>query len=301
MIDRLSVPNHKIDIVIDTDTFNEVDDQFALTYALGSEDKLNVVGIYAAPFQNAKAETPEIGMEKSYEEIHKILKLLKKEEYGAYVKKGSRTFLKDEKTPVHSEAVDHLLSLSHNYSKENPLYVVGLAAITDIASALLLDPSIAERIVVVWLGGYGQHYKDADEFNLRQDVAGVRVVFKSEVPLIQIPCRGVVSDFRVSKSELLEWVNGKSEIGSYLTHIVIEEAEQYAKGTPWTRVLWDVVAVAWLLNEKECFIEERIIPRVNVSYEKQYEYPETKARMKYIYYVNRDALMKDLFQKICKF
>lgn len=297
---NLDVPNRIVDVVIDTDTFNEVDDQFALAYALRSKERINVVGIYAAPFQNAKAETPQIGMEKSYNEIQHILQLLKREDCFDLVYKGASSFLKDEQTPVESEAVKHLIELSKNYSKENPLYVIGLAAITDIASALLLDPSITERIVVVWLGGYGQHYKDANEFNLRQDVAAVRVVFGSEVPLVHVPCRGVVSDFRISKSELMEWLEGKSEIGTYLTDIVIEEAESYAKGKPWTRVIWDVVAVAWLLNDNERFMEERIIPRVNVSYAKQYEYLETKAKMKYIYYVNRDALMEDLFLKLAR-
>lgn len=297
---NLDVPRGIVDVVIDTDTFNEVDDQFALAYALRSKERINVVGIYAAPFQNAKAETPQIGMEKSYNEIQHILHLLKREDCFDLVYKGASSFLKDEQTPVESEAVKHLIELSKNYSKENPLYVIGLAAITDIASALLLDPSIVERIVVVWLGGYGQHYKDADEFNLRQDVAAVRVVFGSEVPLVHVPCRGVVSDFRISKSELMEWLKGKSEIGTYLTDIVIEEAESYAKGKPWTRVIWDVVAVAWLLNDSERFMEERIIPRVNVSYAKQYEYLETNQIMKYIYYVNRDALMEDLFLKLAR-
>ena len=66
------------------------------------------------------------------------------------------------------------------------------------------------------------------------------------------------------------------------------------------RLVSIAVAVAWLLNDDERFMEERIIPRINVSFEKKYEYPETEQLMKYIYYVNRDALMEDLFQKICK-
>ena len=40
---NLSVPEGKIDVLLDTDTFNEVDDQFALAYMLASYDKLNVM------------------------------------------------------------------------------------------------------------------------------------------------------------------------------------------------------------------------------------------------------------------
>lgn len=294
----LEVPSKVVDVIIDSDTYNEVDDQFAITYALRSQERINVVGIIAAPFLNAKVSSVEEGMNKSYEEIERVLQHLHQEELMKMVWKGSTSFLQDEHTPIKSEGVLTLIELAKNYSKKNPLYVIGLAALTDIASAILLDPSITERIVVVWLGGYAQHYKDADEFNLRQDVASVRVVFESDVPLIQVPCRGVVSDFKVSQPELEKWIAEKSEIGRYLTDIVIEEAERTKKGKPWTRVIWDVVAVAWLLNDHMRFMEERIIPRVSVSYDKQYIYPETDKIMKYIYYVERDNLMEDLFLKI---
>ena len=50
-----------IDIVLDTDTFNEVDDQYALSYLLHSEDRLRLRAIYAAPFANEKAATPREG------------------------------------------------------------------------------------------------------------------------------------------------------------------------------------------------------------------------------------------------
>lgn len=65
----LGCPEHPVDVVIDTDTFNEVDDQFALAYLLKNQDRLRLQAIYAAPFLNEKAETPGSGMEKSYQEI----------------------------------------------------------------------------------------------------------------------------------------------------------------------------------------------------------------------------------------
>ena len=51
-ISRLGAPAGKVRMVLDTDTYNEIDDQFALTYALLSPDKLSVEAIYAAPFHN---------------------------------------------------------------------------------------------------------------------------------------------------------------------------------------------------------------------------------------------------------
>ena len=46
----LRPPAGRIHCVIDTDTRNEIDDQFALAWALLSQDKLDIAGIYAAPY-----------------------------------------------------------------------------------------------------------------------------------------------------------------------------------------------------------------------------------------------------------
>ena len=60
-------------MVLDTDTYNEIDDQFAVVYSLISPEKLDVEAIYAAPFFNTRSLSPKDGMEKSYEEISEIL------------------------------------------------------------------------------------------------------------------------------------------------------------------------------------------------------------------------------------
>ena len=54
----LALPSGRVRCVIDTDMRNEIDDQFALAWALLSQDKLKIEGIYAAPysFQRRLAE-----------------------------------------------------------------------------------------------------------------------------------------------------------------------------------------------------------------------------------------------------
>ena len=68
-----------VDAVLDTDTYNEIDDQFALAYMVRSYDRIHVQAIYAAPFFNANSSSPADGMEKSYREILKLLSLMKEE------------------------------------------------------------------------------------------------------------------------------------------------------------------------------------------------------------------------------
>ena len=73
LLHRLERPTGPVDVVLDTDTYNEVDDQFALSYLLASQDQLRVKALYAAPFFNENSTGPADGMEKSYQEILKLL------------------------------------------------------------------------------------------------------------------------------------------------------------------------------------------------------------------------------------
>lgn len=294
---NLAVPEGKIDVVLDTDTYNEIDDQFALAYLLRSDHKLDTKAIYAAPFFNQHSESPADGMEKSYEEIKKVLSLMGEDRR---VFKGSNRYLPDESTPVPSPAAEDLIKKARLYSPENPLYVVAIGAITNVASALIKAPEIAENIVIVWLGGNARHYHDTKEFNMKQDIAAARVVMNSGAPFVQLPCMGVVSDFTVSAPELEYWLKDKNPLADYLARNTIKEAEAYASGKPWTRVIWDVTAVAWLVNDKNRFMLSRIEKTRLPSYDHHYEEKDTCTDMRYVYHIWRDTLMEDLIRKLLK-
>lgn len=295
---KCSTPEGKFDVVLDTDAYNEIDDQFALSYMLCSQDKLRVKAIYAAPFFNKNAFSPEDGMKKSYEEILNLLQLAGETEMTANVYKGSRNYMKDEKTPVLSVAAENLSRTAMEYSAENPLYIVAIGAITNIASALLLNPQIAQRIVIVWLGGHSFEYHDTDEFNMWQDIAAARVVFNCNAPLVLLPCNGVVSSFSTSRYELEHWLKGKNKLCDYLVSHTVREAESYASGTAWTRVIWDVTAVAWLLNKNDRFMLSRMEERRMPGYDSKYENTGNGKFLRYVYYIKRDALFTDMFQKL---
>jgi inosine/uridine-preferring nucleoside hydrolase len=296
---NLESPQKNVDMVLDTDAFNEVDDQYAIVYMLRSTE-LNPVAIYAAPFLNGKSESPADGMEKSYNEIMNILELAGRPDMKDKVYHGSSEYLKDESTPAISTAAEDLCKRAMCYTPENPLYVVAIGAITNVASALLLKPEIKENIVVVWLGGNAVGMKNFYEFNMSQDIAAARVVIGSGVPFVQLPCYGVVSGFTISKPELEYWLLGKNPIADYLARATVKEAESYAAGEPWTRVIWDVTAVAWLINKNDhtAFMwydtRERLIP----GYDGKYHKCENNVPMCYVNVIHRDSLMKDLIKKL---
>ena len=296
---NLSVPEGKIDVVLDTDAYNEIDDQFAIGYMLRNTRKFNIKGICAAPFLNGKSTCASDGMEKSYNEIRKLLSLAEMSGLENSVFKGSEEFLKDEKTAVRSEAADFIAALADDYSPEKPLYIVAIGAITNVASALLKNPKMTENCVVVWLGGHGVHMPlAASEFNMKQDIAAARVVFGCGIPLVQLPCGGVVDHFLTSKYELDHWLKGKNTLCDYLYNNTVQEADSYAAGKPWTRVIWDVTAVAWLLNENSKFMAERLMPSPIPEYDGHYAFDPTRHLIKYVYNINRDSLFEDLFNKL---
>lgn len=297
---NLEVPDGVIDVVLDTDTYNEIDDQFALAYLLKSRDKLSLREIYAAPFLNSNSVSAEDGMLKSYDEILKVLDLADCDEYKDLVFKGSRQFMTGETEPVISPAAERLAETAMAYSPEKPLYVVAIGAITNVASALLLRPEIKERIVVVWLGGHSLEFGITNEFNMRQDVAAARIVFGCGVPLVQLPCMGVVSAFATTGPELTHWLAGKTKLSDYLAKNTIAEAESYAKGKPWSRTIWDVTAVAWLLNDGDRFMSSRLIHSPVPTYDNLYAHDESRHLIRYVYRIKRDQLFEDLFDKLTK-
>lgn len=295
---RLSKPEGKIDVVLDTDTYNEVDDQFALAYLLCRRDRINLKAICAAPFHNAKSESAADGMEKSFQEIHHILNLMGKEEYAPWVYRGSADWLPDEETPVHSEAAEKLAELAMEYSPENPLYIVAIGAITNVASALLLKSEITDRIVIVWLGGNAHDWPDNQEFNCGQDVASARVIFDSGAAVVQLPCAGVVSAFKTTAGELEMFLRGKNKLCDYLVDIVERDGAAESPYKTWSRVIWDVTAVGWLLEED--FMRDKLVPSPIPQYDHHYSFDPDRHFIRYVYWINRDALFDDLFEKLAQ-
>ena len=57
-LQMLAPPDGVVRAVLDTDTFNEIDDQFALVQALLSPDRIRLEATYAAPFHNSRSTSP---------------------------------------------------------------------------------------------------------------------------------------------------------------------------------------------------------------------------------------------------
>lgn len=299
LIKRLEKPKGPVDVVIDTDTYNEIDDQFAVSYLLKKPEKLRLKALYAAPFFNDKSVSPADGMEKSYQEILKLLALAERPDLKQAVFRGSRKYLPDETSPVDSDAARDLAARAMEYTPERPLYVVAIGAVTNVASALLMNPDIRDRVVVVWLGGHALEWGSCMEFNLGQDIAAARVIFGCGAAVVQLPCMGVVSGFSVSGPELKAWLQGKNPLCGHLCSYSCEIGErESAYPKTWSRVIWDVTAVAWLLDGS--FMLDCLKPSPIPTYEGVYAFDQTRHPIRYVYHIHRDALMADLVETLTK-
>lgn len=296
IISKLKRPEGKIRLIIDSDAYNEIDDQYAISYALKRTDKVQLEAVYAAPFLNELVSSVCDGMEKSYEEIKKLVHILGRDDLAERVYRGSEDYLKDEDTPQESDAAKDLIRRAMELPEGEILYIAAIGAITNIASALLMEPGIADRIVVVWLGGHAYYWKDTKEFNMKQDIAAARVVFGSGVPMVQIPCMGVASHVATTEPELRESLKGKSRIGDYLYQITCDIAARQ-EGKYWSRVIWDITTLMWLVGPKDC-LTEHLAHSPIVTYEGTYSFEESRHLIKVVNWLDRDLIFEELFSTL---
>jgi purine nucleosidase len=282
----------RVDMVLDTDTFNEIDDQFALVYALLSPERVNVKAIIAAPFKNSRSIGPEEGMELSYDEILRLLERLGRSPKD-FVYKGSRSYLPNEDTPCSSEGVDRIISLAREASEESPLYVVAIGAITNVASAILKDPEIIKKIVVVWLGGNALYWPHTWEFNLMQDVPAARVVFDSGVPVVQIPCQNVTTHLRTTVPELTTYLKGKGPVADFLYERFCEYSDNH-RG--WSKEIWDMAAIAWLINPE--WAPSELVSSPILTDKMTWSVDRSRHLIRSVSMIHRDPIFIDFFDKI---
>lgn len=294
-------PQGKVPVVLDTDAYNEVDDQFAIGYLLRSGQRVDLQAIYAAPFYdekrsfyNFKSDSPKSGMESSYLEIQKLLRLAGIAPESIPVFRGADRFML-ENGPVDSPAVQDLIQRGMTYTQQKPLYVIAIGAPTNVASALLMQPALKERLVVIWLGGNALDWPTCREFNLSQDLKASQVLFDPKVRLVQVPCMGVASAFTVSCLELKQYLLGKDPLCDYLARTVMEAMGDPKGEKLWSRILWDVTACAWIMADHLALDrpEKRVMPTDTV-----YIHSDEAGSVNYVYYIPRDALLLDLIRKL---
>ena len=179
------VPEQKrIKVILDSDVRNEVDDQFAIMHALMTP-KFDVRGVIAAHFGHDRIQN---SMEASYEELKQVLRHAGLEGKVRIAKGSQRALQVKEKgyfgdIPAYdNEGVRLIIDEAMDLAPGEKLYIGVLGPMTDIASALMLEPAIASRIIIVWNGG-NIYPNGGMEFNLVNDITAANIVLSSSAEI----------------------------------------------------------------------------------------------------------------------
>lgn len=243
---------------------------------------------------------PAEGMELSYQEILTVDRLM-----GAgladRIVRGSPHYLTAKDVPVDSDAARLIVERAMAPS-DRPLYVVAIGATTNVASALLLEPRIADRIVVVWTSAYPTWSRMYNySFNLEQDLPASQLLFESGVPLVYLPGYYLGAQLRLSLPEIEAWVRGKGAIGDYLHHLYThnplhpQRGLREVPGRSW--VIWDLINFAWLLDPS--WVPTRLVPTPRLGDDQRwYADGAPGTEMLEATEVARDAIMIDFLTKL---
>lgn len=239
----------KIPVILSTDVGNEVDDQWTIAWLLLSP-RLDVLGIMSA---HAPTITAPAG-HTSYRILRDVVENRLEMRVHPPLIEGGSLPMEDSMTPRPSPAVSFLIEKSKPFTKENRLTVLMIGAGTDVASAILTDPTVVDRIRVIQMGFNNR--QGGNEFNIANDPRAVQAILDSSVPLVIGPgdvCRASLS---LSLDQAKEMIAARGPIGAWLWEEFQAWYYRYVKpirvndfSKPW--IIWDNITLAYVLGMTE--------------------------------------------------
>ncbi|MGQ9486752.1 MAG: nucleoside hydrolase [Armatimonadota bacterium] len=236
-----------MDVLLSTDVGAEMDDQWAITH-LTLHPRINLLGIVTT-------HTPYLTAQRSAEIAREVLSHLPISEKPPVIP-GSSTPLESREEPQSNEGIDFILETARRYSSHRPLILLTIGAATDAASALLHDPSLAERIRMVSMAFHSAE-GGGREFNVQNDPKAWQVILDSPVPLTIGPAVTCIRDLTMSLERAQTLFAPCGETGEYLVGLLrwwLETQPKVVEGVTgrsdaWP--IWDEITTAHLLRLTE--------------------------------------------------
>lgn len=226
-------PRYKV--IVDNDFGGDPDGLFQLVHQIlsPSTEIKGIIGSHLKP--NDPFDKSAVTAENAVKRVNETLEVMNlKNKFSVF--QGSNDQLKDLKTPNISEGAKAIVAEAMKADAKNPLFVVCGAGLTEVASAYLMEPKIADKIIVLWIGG--PEYTDlatpppgftALEYNLGIDIKAAQVVFnESNLNIWQIP-RDAYRQTLMSYAELATKVKPEGKTGAYLTKKIEDLMERTQK------------------------------------------------------------------------
>ena len=255
-------------VIFDTDANNEVDDQYALAYLLFSGDHFAVEGVTVNATSSPDGYDIYSPVSDHYDEAKRVMQLC-----GAWgniplysgAQKGFNDIKDDLDNPGFDghEAVNFIIEQALR-ERDRKLVLIPVGKLTNIALALKKEPSIAEKVHIVWLGS---NYPEPGEHNQDWDIPAMNYILDVNVPFDMVTVRygkpSGTTAMMVAKTEVLRRLPGKGPnqqspvsgrhggefytFGDYAVELY-KKYQSHMWGDPQGRALFDIAAVAILKN-----------------------------------------------------
>jgi len=286
----------RIPVILSTDVGNEIDDQWTVVYLLTSPE-LKVLGIVSA-------HAPTVSPPAAHTTYRILLDVVENRlRMGKHppLFEGSSLPLEDRTTPRPNAGVDFIIEASKPFSEENRLTLLTIGAVTDAASAILIDPSIVDRIQIVDMGFRGWP-EGGDEFNVANDVMAMQVILESGVPLVVGSGDVCRAHLALSLDQAREMLRGRGPVAKWLWGEFLAWYYRYVKpirkndfSRPW--IIWDNVVLAYVLG----MTTHQTHPRPRLNDDMSFEHAQTDRTITWITSVDEKRLWADFLSKLDKY
>lgn len=236
----------RIPVVLSTDVGNEIDDQWAITYLL-LQPRFEVLGVMSAHAPSISAPAGQTSLRILVDVVENRLGM---SAHPPLIEGGSLP-MENARAPRMSPAVRFLVETSKRFTKDNRLTVLMIGAATDVASAILTDPTIVDRVRVIQMGFPDE--KGGEEFNIHNDVHAVQAILDSKVPLVIGPGNVCRASLSLSLDQARAMLASRGAIGAWLWEeyqawyyraVKPLRVDDFSK--PW--VIWDDITLAYVLG-----------------------------------------------------
>ncbi len=239
-------------VIMDCDAYNDIDDQYAIAFAIASE-RMKVVAANGVLFNNYRCNGFADGMKRSYDEIVKELKLLGRDrEIPAYLGCDTPLHHVDDGVWVDSPAVQAIIKCAHE--SDEIVYVIATGAATNVSCAIMADPTIKDNICVIWVGCNTVDFDGpASDFNVAQDPVAGRYLLNCGVNLVLLPAMGPDNkgtQTLIANQDTIKAIDGDSRAAVFFREDLPELA--YPGQKEWFHHFWDVAGPG-LVHRPEAF------------------------------------------------
>ena len=277
--------DRKKKVILDTDAYNEIDDQFAIAYFYYSQ-KVDLLCVCAEHYMHDRCNSMEVGMNRSYDEIVKVLSLCDPH-YTVKARRGSVNTVTATGCAVESDAADEIIRIARE--SDEIVYVVAIGALTNVTSAIMKAPDIKDRICVLFVGCRPLFIGCPVEYNVEQDYKAAQNLFESGVPLIIVPDVNVTQKLR-SPIDCVSELKGANPVCDYLYDISYNAYRAVGCPETWARTIWDLGAPA-IFETPECATYE-IIPKPILTDDETYAYDDSRDEMIMVTDLDRDPIFE---------